>query len=91
MLAFAFNRDNSSRDRINSIALETAISIAVKKSDPSCEGFIGVFVAKTERQTIDDSNWVIRGIRFGTAQREHCQAALSVIVARMKQEFEVVD
>jgi hypothetical protein len=34
---------------------------------------------------------VVQGIRYGSAQRDQCEAALSVIVARMKQEFEVAD
>jgi hypothetical protein len=91
MLSIAINRVNDSRDRIKSTALEIAISTAVKKSDPSCEGFMGVFVARSTPKSRDDANWVVKGIRFGKAEREHCEAALSVIVARMQQEFEVAD
>jgi hypothetical protein len=91
MLALAINHANDARDRIKSAALEVAISTAVKKSDPSCNGFVGVFVARSTPKSKDDSNWVVQGIRYGTAQRDQCEAALSVIVARMKQEFEVAD
>jgi hypothetical protein len=91
MLALAINRDNDSRDRIKSAILEAAISTAVKKSDPSCAGFVGVFVRHCSPRSAYDTNWDVRGIRFGTAERESCEAALSVIIARMKQEFEVVD
>jgi hypothetical protein len=91
MLALAINRENDSRDRIKSAALEAAISTAVKKSDPSCEGFVGVFLRRSLPRSDEDTNWDVRGIRFGKAQREQCEAALSVIIARMKQEFEVVD
>jgi hypothetical protein len=69
--------------------LEAAITTAVRRSDPNCEGFVGVVVGECHRKSIQDSNWTIRGIRFGTAKRESCNSAISLIVDRLQQQFEI--
>jgi hypothetical protein len=71
--------------------LEVAIATAVKRSDPSCEPFVGVIVQRSTPRSIDDANWDVRGVKFGKAVRENCNAALSVIVERLKREFEISD
>jgi hypothetical protein len=61
----------------------------VKRSNPDCEPFIGVFVEPNASKSNNEANWAIKGIKFGRAERELCNAALTVIVERMKREFEI--
>jgi hypothetical protein len=82
---------SDSREQIKCETLEVAIATAVKRSDPSCEPFIGVFVERRAPKSRDEANWAVRGVKFGKAERENCNAALSVIVDRLKREFEISD
>jgi hypothetical protein len=84
-------RSVSSREQIKCETLEVAIVTAVKRSDPRCEPFIGVFIERRTPKSRDDTNWAVRGIKFGKAERENCNTALSVIVERLKREFEISD
>jgi hypothetical protein len=91
MRSLAIKRRLSSREQIKCATLEVAIATAVKRSDPSCEAFIGVFVEQSARSSRDEANWDVRGVKFGKAERENCNAALSIIVDRLKREFEIFD
>jgi hypothetical protein len=84
-------RSGSSREQIKCETLEVAIATAVKRSDPRCEPFIGVVIERRTPKSRDEANWAVRGIKFGKAERQNCNAALSVIVERLKREFEVSD
>jgi hypothetical protein len=96
MLAFAFNRVSNfpepvTREAIKRAALEAAITAAVKKSNPSCEPFVGIFVERVAPSSADEANWVVKGVKFGRSEREQCNSALSVIIDRLKREFEIAD
>ncbi len=91
MRSLAIKRRLSSREQIKCATLEVAIATAVKRSDPSCEAFIGVFVERSARSSRDEANWDVRGVKFGKVERENCNAALSIIVDRLKREFEIFD
>jgi hypothetical protein len=84
-------RSVRSREQIKCETLEVAIATAVKRSNPRCEPFIGVFIERRTPTSGDDTNWAVRGIKFGKAERENCNTALSVIVERLKREFEISD
>ncbi len=71
--------------------LEKAISNAVKKGGPGCENFVGVIVQRTTPKSRFDANWALRGVRFGRANRENADKAISIIVERMQQEFKLPD
>jgi hypothetical protein len=88
MLSLARKR-RSAREQIKCETLEVAIATAVKSFDPRCEPFVGVFVKRSTPKSDYDTNWAVRGVKFGKADRENCNAALSVIVERLKQEFEI--
>ena len=79
------------REPIQSDALEAAITEAVKKSGPSCEPFVGIIVERVFRRSCVEANWAVKGIKFGRSDRKQCNSALSVIVERLKREFEVAD
>ena len=79
------------RQPINRAALEVGITAAVKRSNPGCEAFVGVIVERVTRNTSDDANWAVKGVKFGKSEREQCNSALSVIIDRLKREFEIAD
>jgi hypothetical protein len=74
------NRSSVSRER-----LQSAITKAVKKADPKCEGFVGV-QRETPKARLD-ADWAIKGVRFGKADRDTSSMALAAIVERMQREF----
>jgi hypothetical protein len=67
--------------------LEAAITEAVKDNASGCENFVGVIVQRTAPKSPSDANWSIKGVRFGVVNREEAGRALSIVVARMQQEF----
>jgi hypothetical protein len=79
------------REQIKRATLESAIATAVKSSDPSCQAFVGVFVERATPKSGVDTNWTLKGVKFGRAERESSNAALTVIVERLKREFEISD
>jgi hypothetical protein len=79
------------REPIKREALEAAITAAVKQSGPSCEPFIGIIVEGIARNSSIEANWAVKGVRFGRSDRKQCNSALSVIVERLKREFEIAD
>jgi hypothetical protein len=66
------------------------LAAAVKRSNPDCEPFVGVIVDRVAQNSLDDANWDVKGIKFGKSDREQCNSALSVIIQRLKSEFELV-
>jgi hypothetical protein len=76
------DRSSVSRDR-----LQSAITEAVKKADPDCEGFVGVIVQRESPKERLDANWAVKGVKFGKADRDKSSNALATIVERMQREF----
>jgi hypothetical protein len=74
-------------EEISRKTLQSAITEAVKKSDPGCQLFVGVIVERTTPKSRFDANWEIKGIKFGKANRDKCSQALATIVERMQREF----
>ena len=66
-----------------------AITAAVKESDPQCEPFVGVLIEHHAPRSRGDTNWAIKGIRFGRAARDKCSAALVDVVDKMQGAFEL--
>jgi hypothetical protein len=83
------NSQRLSREPIEPRALELAITSAVKTFAPCCEPFVGVIVEQSTPSSPNDTNWTIKGVKFGKAEHEPCNAALSVVVERLKREFEI--
>ena len=76
------NRAPISRDE-----MQAAMTEAVKKANPDCEAFVGVFVERTKRTSILGANWAVKGIKFGRADRSKAHDALNRIVERMQCDF----
>jgi hypothetical protein len=83
--------DPTTREPIKRATLEAAITAAVKKSSPTCEPFVGILVERIPRKSSGEANWAVKGVKFGKSERDQCNSALSVIIDRLKREFEISD
>jgi hypothetical protein len=79
------------REPTKRATLEAAITAAVKRSARACEPFVGVLVERIPRDSAGEANWAVKGVRFGKSEREQCSSALSVIIERLKREFELAE
>jgi hypothetical protein len=86
-LAWHRKKPSDTRSSVSLERLQAAITKGVKKSDPQCQGFVGVIVQREVPKARFDADWAIRGIRFGKADRDKCSLALATIVERMQREF----
>ena len=81
--------EESSDDRssVSRDDLQSAITEAVKKAGPDCEAFVGVIVQRESPKERLGANWVVKGVKFGKADRDKSSKALATIVERMQREF----
>jgi hypothetical protein len=79
------------REPVKRAALEAAITTAMKRSRTSCEPFVGIIIERVAPNSSDEANWAVKGVKFGKSERAECNSALSLIIERMKQEFEIAD
>ena len=78
------------RTRISRAALEMAITNAVRSSD-LCSGFVGIIVERLASASRIGANWDVKGIKYGNAKRDRCDATISVIIDPMQLEFDISD
>jgi transcriptional regulator NrdR family protein len=86
-LAWHRKKRSEIRSPVSRERLQSAITKAVKKADPKCEGFVGVIVQRQTPKAGFDADWAIKGVRFGKADRDTSSEALATIVERMQREF----
>ena len=86
-MAWHWKKPSDNRSSVSRERLQSAITKAVKKADPKCEGFIGVIVQRETPNARLDADWAIKGVRFGKADRDTSSVALAAIVERMQREF----
>jgi hypothetical protein len=79
------------RQAISRADLVSAITDAVKHSDPECAAFVDVIVQPIKPKSQFAPNWAIKGIRFGRSDRLKATQAIDTIVARMQDEFRLTD
>jgi hypothetical protein len=84
-----FPKESPTRNVVTRSQLQSAITDAVKKSDPECEVFVDVIVQMQTPKSRFDANWAIRGIKFGKADREKSTKALEAIVERLQSKYNV--
>jgi hypothetical protein len=72
---------------ISRATLESAITEAVRKSAPECEHFIGVIVERESPTAQSESNWDVRGVRFGKSDRKKASKALSSVLERFRSTY----
>ena len=81
---------SSNRQSISKMKLESAITAAVKKSGPDCEHFVGVIIERETPKSKYETNWDVRGARFGKSDRKKASEALESIVEWMRREFSLM-
>jgi cold shock CspA family protein len=79
------------RTSITRAALELAIAETVRGSDPQCEGLIGIIVERVVPESPGAANWVVKGVKYGKAERDRCSATLFKCVEEGQRDFEVSD
>jgi hypothetical protein len=84
-------RKRDKRQSVEATALENAITTAVKNGVSGGKGFVGVFVKRLTPKSRFDANWAIRGVRFGSTDRDTVNKALVNIVGRMQADFRLSD
>ena len=67
-------------------ALEEEITKAVK-ADDVCAAFVGVIVERIHGQSSLESNWAVKGIKFGTADRDKAGHVVEAVVERMQSTY----
>lgn len=77
----------SKKQAISRSTLESAITEAVKKSAPECKNFIGVIVERENTASQSQSNWDVRGVRFGKSDRKKAGNALITILERFRLKY----
>ena len=82
---------NSDRKPITRAILERCLTDAVRKSAPECEGFVGVIIQRVMPEGLDGANWVVKGVRYGKADRSRCETVLGTSLREKQQNYVLVD
>ena len=82
-------RTEVKRKPITQAALEAALAEAVRAHDTHCEGLVGIIVERVNPARAGGTNWSVKGVKYGKAERDRCDIALSACVEQMQHELEV--
>jgi hypothetical protein len=74
------------RTLMSRTALEEEITKAVK-ADDVCAAFVGVILERIQGQSSLESNWAVKGIKFGTADRDKAGHVVEAVVERMQSAY----
>jgi cold shock CspA family protein len=77
------------RKSITRAALELAIAEAVKQSDPQCRGLKAVIIERAIPKSPGGANWAVKGVKYGSAERDRCSAAISNRVKEVQRDFDI--
>jgi hypothetical protein len=66
--------------------IEAAIASSVRSSDPACVGFVGAIIAECKKSQ-EAAGWTLRGVRYGKAPRQKCDAALTAIISKLQTQY----
>ena len=86
---FTMDQPPDNRNAISREAMQAAITIAVQKAGSDCKPFVGVIVQRTNPRSPLETNWTIRGIKFGRSDRNKAKKAVDRIVERLQGEFKL--
>jgi hypothetical protein len=79
------------RKAITRAALESTIAAAVRESHPGCVPLVEIIVERVVPKSSGEANWALKGVKYGKADRERCNAAISSFVEAGLREFEITD
>ena len=88
---FFFPKREPEKSTVSRSDLESAITDAVKNSDPGCASFVGVIIQRETPKSRSETNWTVLGVRFGAADRAKSLKAIEKIVQRMQHDFRLSD
>ena len=83
--------DNPVRTTINRIDLEQSLAEAVRSVSPECQAFVGVIIERVAPKTSGAVNWAVKGVRYGKADRDRCEAALGMCLREKQLEYVLSD
>jgi cold shock CspA family protein len=83
--------DEPDRKLITRAALEQSLTDAVRRIAPECQAFVGLIVERVVPETPNGVNWVVKGVRYGKADRDRCQEAIAVSLQEKQQEYILTD
>lgn len=83
--------DNPVRKPITRAYLEQSLADAVRSIDPGCQAFVGVIIERVAPKTAGGVNWAIKGVRYGKADRDRCEAALGMCLREKQLEYVLSD
>jgi CspA family cold shock protein len=83
--------DNPVRTTINRIDLEQSLAEAVRSVSPECQAFVGVIIERVVPKTSGAVNWAVKGVRYGKADRDRCEAALGMCLREKQLEYVLSD
>lgn len=56
-----------------------------------CSGFVGIIVERMVPASRTGANWDVKGIKYGKAKRDLCDAKISAIIDPIQLEFDISD
>ncbi len=71
--------------------LELAIAEAIRTGRPECSALIAVIVEGIVPTTPNGTNWAVKAIKFGKADRDQCRAVLSKLLEDGQFEVQISD
>ncbi len=71
--------------------LEQSLADAVRSIAPQCQAFVGVIIERVVPQTPEGANWAVKGVRYGRADRDQCEAALGMSLREKQLEYVLSD
>ena len=71
--------------------LEQSLAGAVRTIAPECQAFVGVIIERVVPQLRGGVNWAVKGVRYGKADRDRCEAALGVCLREKQLEYVLSD
>ena len=83
--------DRPVRKPITRAALEQSLADAVRSVTPECEAFVGVIIERVVPETPVGANWAVKGVRYGRADRDRCEAALGMSLHEKQLEYMLSD
>jgi cold shock CspA family protein len=72
-------------------ALEQSLADAVRAVAPECQAFVGVIIERVVPETPGGANWAVKGVRYGRADRDRCEAALGMSLHEKQLEYTLSD
>jgi hypothetical protein len=84
-------RLNKSRKPITRTALEQSLADAVRSIAPECEAFVGLILERVVPKTPGGANWIVKGVRYGKADRHKCERALGASLDENQLEYALID